>query len=159
MYLPAQERFCIPWLIYDIGVSNFILRSSGLWHRIHSFTHGAEPFLRSWQLCSHSRTSQRFMEPEGSLPLSQETSTGPYPEPARSNLYPPILSKYDIVLPGKCVTASRKNILIPRLKMQAVCSSETLVSTYRKITLWVLTATNISNLVYAARNTLKTEVS
>jgi hypothetical protein len=27
--------------------------------------HGAEPFLRSRQLCSYSRTSQHFMEPEG----------------------------------------------------------------------------------------------
>jgi hypothetical protein len=33
-------------------------------------THGAEPFLRSRQLCSHSGTSQHFMEPEGSLPCS-----------------------------------------------------------------------------------------
>jgi hypothetical protein len=37
--------------------------------------HGTEPFLRSRQLCSHSRTSQHFMEPEGSLPCSQEPST------------------------------------------------------------------------------------
>jgi hypothetical protein len=36
-------------------------------------THGAEPFLRSRQLCSHSRTSEHFMGPEGSLPCSQET--------------------------------------------------------------------------------------
>jgi hypothetical protein len=48
-------------------------------------THGAERFLRSCQLCSHSRSSQRFIEPEGSLPPSQEPSTGPYPEPDRSN--------------------------------------------------------------------------
>jgi hypothetical protein len=30
----------------------------------HSLTHGAEPFLRSCQLCSHSRNSQHFMDPK-----------------------------------------------------------------------------------------------
>jgi hypothetical protein len=29
-------------------------------------TDKAEPFLKSCQLCSHSRTSQHFLEPEGS---------------------------------------------------------------------------------------------
>jgi hypothetical protein len=60
-----------------------------------SLTHVAEPFLRSCHLCSYSRTSQHFMEPEGSLPCSQEPSTGPYPEPDHSNPYRPILSKID----------------------------------------------------------------
>jgi hypothetical protein len=32
------------------------------------------------------------MEPEGSLPHSQELSNGPYPEPEQSNPYNPILS-------------------------------------------------------------------
>jgi hypothetical protein len=37
-------------------------------HKLASYiTHGAEPFLRSSQLCSYSRTSQHFMELEGSL--------------------------------------------------------------------------------------------
>jgi hypothetical protein len=36
--------------------------------------------------------SQHFMEPEGSLSRSQEPSTGPYPEPDRSNPYHPTLS-------------------------------------------------------------------
>jgi hypothetical protein len=56
-----------------------------------SLTHGAEPFLRSCQLCSYSRSSQHFMEPGGSSPRSHEPSTGPYPEPDRSNHYHPIL--------------------------------------------------------------------
>jgi hypothetical protein len=36
----------------------------------HSLTHGAELFLRSYQLCSHSRTSQSFIQPKSSLPRS-----------------------------------------------------------------------------------------
>jgi hypothetical protein len=44
-------------------------------------THGAEPFFRSCPLCSYSRTSHHFMEPEGSLPCSQEPSTCPHAEP------------------------------------------------------------------------------
>jgi hypothetical protein len=55
-------------------------------------THGAEPFLRSSQLCSYSRISQHFAELEGSLPCPQEPSTGPYSEPDQSNSYHPILS-------------------------------------------------------------------
>jgi hypothetical protein len=41
-------------------------------------------------LCSYSRTSQHFMEPEGSLPCSQEPLSGPYSEPDRSSPYHPI---------------------------------------------------------------------
>jgi hypothetical protein len=44
-------------------------------------------------LCSHSRKSHHLMEPEGSLPCSQEPSTGPYPEPDQSTPHYPILSQ------------------------------------------------------------------
>jgi hypothetical protein len=45
------------------------------------------------------------MELEGSLPCSQEPSTGPYPKPDQSNLYHPILSyhskiRFNIVYPS-----------------------------------------------------------
>jgi hypothetical protein len=59
-------------------------------------TYGAEPFLRSFQLCSYPRTSQHFIEPEGSSPCSKEPSTGPYPDPDRSSTYHPILSLSDL---------------------------------------------------------------
>jgi hypothetical protein len=52
-----------------------------------SLSHGAEPFFRNCQLCSHSRTSQHFIEPEGSVPCSQEPSTGSCLEPHQSNSY------------------------------------------------------------------------
>jgi hypothetical protein len=54
-------------------------------------TYGNQPFLRSCQLCSHSKISQNFMEPERSLPCSQQPSTHPYPEPDRFSPYHPIL--------------------------------------------------------------------
>jgi hypothetical protein len=59
---------------HQIGIAYHIIKS----HIIITYllTHGAEAFLRSCHLCSHSGTSQRFMEPDGSLPPSQEPSTG-----------------------------------------------------------------------------------
>jgi hypothetical protein len=47
----------------------------------------------SHQLCSYSRISQHFMEPEDSLLCSQEPSIGPNPKPDQSIPHHPILSK------------------------------------------------------------------
>jgi hypothetical protein len=69
-----------------LGLLVFKTRHAKLFHAVlavyfskfitHSLTYGAEPFLKSCQMCSYSRTSQHFIEPEGSLPCSQEPSTG-----------------------------------------------------------------------------------
>jgi hypothetical protein len=68
---------------------------------MYLLTYEAESFLRSWQLCSHSRTSQHFMEPDGSLLCSQEPSTGPYPELDPVDTIPPYLSKSISISPTR----------------------------------------------------------
>jgi hypothetical protein len=55
--------------------------------------------LRGHKLCSHSVVSQHFMEPEVSLPLSQELSTCTYPEPDQPSPQHSILSLMSIFLP------------------------------------------------------------
>jgi len=44
--------------------------------------HGAESFLRSWPVFRQSKKSPHCVEPEGSLPHSQVSTTCPYPEPS-----------------------------------------------------------------------------
>jgi hypothetical protein len=56
--------------------------------RTYLLVYGAEPFLRSCKFCSYSRTSQHFMEREGSLSCSQEPSIAPYSAPHWSSPYP-----------------------------------------------------------------------
>jgi hypothetical protein len=55
------------------------------------------------------------MEPEGSLPCSQEPSTGIYPEPDESSAYQPILSKIqiNIILPATHDTITGESDFIP----------------------------------------------
>jgi hypothetical protein len=63
----------------------------------HSLTHSwSWALLEKLSIGSYSRSSQHFMEPGGSLPCSQEPSTGPYPEPDQSNPYHPTLSLINI---------------------------------------------------------------
>jgi hypothetical protein len=72
-------------------VSSAFSHSVDIIRLTHSLS-GAEPFFRNHQLCSYSGTSQHFMEPGGSLPCSQEPSTGSYPKPDQPSPYHPILS-------------------------------------------------------------------
>jgi hypothetical protein len=82
------------WIGHTVVVRSFVKHSAiGISVKmLHLLTHGAELFLRSRQLCSHSRTSQHFMEPEVSIPCSKGPSTCSHPEPYQSNPHHPILS-------------------------------------------------------------------
>jgi hypothetical protein len=80
--------------VYKIHTSRLILvgnRPKGLTRKADLLTYRAEAFLRNCQLCCYSRTSQHFKTPESSLPCSQESSAGPYPESDRSSPYHLIL--------------------------------------------------------------------
>jgi hypothetical protein len=80
------ESLCWPSLLLFLPlftITHSLIIDSYSWTSYKNLlTYGAEPFLRSCQLCTHSRTSQHFMEPEVSSPYSQEPPTGPYPEPS-----------------------------------------------------------------------------
>jgi hypothetical protein len=95
------EHTSVAWNSFKISDSNKLKRIrmlfatkefSKLCNITYLLTYRAETFLRSCQLCSPSRTPQLFMEAGGSIPCSQEPSTGPYPEPYQSNPLHPILS-------------------------------------------------------------------
>jgi hypothetical protein len=99
--------------------------------------HGAEPFLRSCQLCSHSRNSQHFMEPEGSLPCSQEPSVRTAQKTTLSSQsiggVLGICCPFTDVVP-RVITQQRVYVLqhihslslfISMLKIMAACTSET----------------------------------
>jgi hypothetical protein len=64
--------------------------------------HGAEPFLRSRQLCSYSRISQQFIKPKGSLPCSK----GPSPVPILSQINP-------VHTTPSCLSKIHSNIILP----------------------------------------------
>jgi hypothetical protein len=80
---------------------DLILSRNSTASNIRARLHGAEPFSRSRHSLSHSRISQHFMEPEGSLPCSEEPSFSPCHEPNESDPYRPILSEihFNVILP------------------------------------------------------------
>jgi hypothetical protein len=91
---------CVYWILQCSECCEVIYatdnQKNGVSCRKRSYTGelcGAEPFLRSRQLCSYPNIFQHFMDPGGSLPCSQEPFTCPCPEPDQSSLYHTILSK------------------------------------------------------------------
>jgi hypothetical protein len=83
-------------------------------------TYGAEPFLRSRQLCSQSRTSQRFMEPEDSSPCSQQPSCPRLLVNFRNNL---IFLRWGVVSPTPNPQAGGPPLIgCPRLLIQYINS-------------------------------------
>jgi len=59
---------------------------------------GIESFLRSWLFLSYSRDSLHFMEPEGSLPHTQEPAIFPFPETDQSRPFPTPTSWISILM-------------------------------------------------------------
>jgi hypothetical protein len=60
--------------------------------------HGTEPFLRNRHLCRYSRKSKHFMENEGSLQCTSETTACPHPERDQSSPQYHILTLRSILL-------------------------------------------------------------
>jgi hypothetical protein len=72
-YLPTHLSIYLMYLICLIYVIYLI------WLIYLINLHGVEPLSKGHYLSRHSRTSQQFMEPEVSVPCSQEPSNIPYP--------------------------------------------------------------------------------
>jgi hypothetical protein len=95
------EYTSMPWVGFELTIPAFELAKA-----VHALdgaatvigtgydllTYGAKPFLRTGKLWSPSRTSQHFMEPEGSITWTEEPSTGPYTEPYPSSTLHPNLT-------------------------------------------------------------------
>jgi hypothetical protein len=77
-------------LLFGLHQKIDMLRSNNVWDVI--VFHNTYSRSRTLHEEPPARTFQHFMEPEGSIPCSQEPSIGPYPETYRPNPYHPILS-------------------------------------------------------------------
>jgi hypothetical protein len=74
--------------------------------------------LRSCQSLSYSRIFQHYMQPESSLPSSQDPSTDPYPEPDLFHwlyspfgpwplIFSPMIILQTVGLPGRVISSSQ----------------------------------------------------
>jgi hypothetical protein len=96
----AVRDFCDMVEYFD--VMNEMLHCCPLSSSDINYFHGAKFFLSSLYLLTYSRNSPPFMDPQSSLPSSQEPATGPYSVPDESNPHPHTLFKihFNIIHPS-----------------------------------------------------------
>jgi hypothetical protein len=86
--LQLHQMFCnVRWFTSHVASSGRATSCLPI-EKYRAAMYGAEHYSRGHQLCSRSRICKHSMEPEGSLPHSQELFTYSYPEPDYSSQYP-----------------------------------------------------------------------
>jgi hypothetical protein len=97
LYWPGHDYFCPNSIQTPIQQSRSPYTTFGNTHSwltdwltdwLVNQLHGAEAFLRSWQILSLTRNFPHFIETEGSSPHLQQPATCPYPQPDQSSQYP-----------------------------------------------------------------------
>jgi hypothetical protein len=78
-------------------------------------------FLRRQQLLSHSRNSQQYMQPEGSITCSQEPATSVYPESHESSPHPSILFIITLMLSYHLRQGLSNDLLSSRVSTRSAC--------------------------------------